>query len=53
MSEVLKETVLLFDVMDDAMFYTLNTVSRWALWEVGTKTMKAADFRASSSKREC
>lgn len=40
----LKETVLLFVVMDDAMFYTLNTVSRWALWEVGTETMKAQDI---------
>lgn len=26
---VLKEIALLFDVMDEAMFYTLNTVSRW------------------------
>ena len=26
---VLKEIALLFDVMNEAMFYTLNTVSRW------------------------
>lgn len=35
---------LLFDVMDEAMFYPLNTVSRWDFWEIGTGAMKVHDI---------
>lgn len=41
---VLKEIALLFDVMDEAMYYTLNTVSRWDFWEIGTGAMKVQDI---------
>lgn len=35
---------LSFDVMDEAMFHPLNTVSRWEFWEIGTGAMKAQDI---------